>query len=352
MFADSCCVLNKIRLQLLTEWLIKGPFIAWLLYENVTTGVAKSTKTGIFLQKWNSNRKCGTHRAKKSFSLIPEMQATMLSINIMLPNHTCIGFKNLRSAIWVQGRRKPIIPNTHWMGGHRQKEHKIINNQHSIMSHKKRNNWLWSDSDSVCKVVYLCGEKSCGSDSNPAVQGVHVGNVVGVVKVKHGTNPHDWQDEREKHHCSMRQLPGEFIMTPAQRNAVQHSSCRGRQKQKRCWIYFKVYQLLCLNSGSTSFEGESFRETSLTSSAVVKCDGLAFGAFPGCVTRCFTLTSRFLPPRKVTIYAARCQHFLSVFLLFPALLGYVWPRKDRSGASSKKWGKKEHLEEPSRGVVT
>ena len=51
------------------------------------------------------------------------------------------------------------------------------------------------------------------------------------------------------------------------------------------------------------FEGESFRETLLTASAVVKCDGLAFGAFPGCVTRCFTLTSRFLPPRpaKVTI---------------------------------------------------
>lgn len=82
-------------------------------------------------KKWNSNRKCGTHRAKKSFSLIPEMQATMLSISIMLPNHTCIGFKNLRSAIWVQGRRKPIIPNTHWMGIHRHKEHRIINNQRS-----------------------------------------------------------------------------------------------------------------------------------------------------------------------------------------------------------------------------
>ena len=32
------------------------------------------------------------------------------------------------------------------------------------------------------------------------------------------------------------------------------------------------------------FEGESFRETLLTSSAVIKWDGLAFGAFPGCVT--------------------------------------------------------------------
>ena len=66
------------------------------------------------------------------------------------------------------------------------------------------------------------------------------------------------------------------------------------------------------------FEGESFRETLLTASAVVKWDCLAFGAFPGCVTRCFTLTSRFLPPRpaKVTIYATRCRHFLSFFLLF------------------------------------
>ena len=63
---------------------------------------------------------------------------------------------------------------------------------------------------------------------------------------------------------------------------------------------------------------ESFRETLLTWSAVVKCDGLAFGAFPGYVPRCFTFTSRFLLPRpaKVTIYATRCRHFLSFFLLF------------------------------------
>ena len=62
------------------------------------------------------------------------------------------------------------------------------------------------------------------------------------------------------------------------------------------------------------FEGESL----LNASAVVNCDGLAFGAFPGCVTRCFTLTSRFLPPRpaKVTIYTMRCRHFLSFCLLF------------------------------------
>ena len=59
-------------------------------------------------------------------------------------------------------------------------------------------------------------------------------------------------------------------------------------------------------------------ETLLTASAVVKCDARAFGAFPGCVTRCFTLTSRFLLPRpaKVTIYTTWCRHFLAFFLLF------------------------------------
>ena len=61
-------------------------------------------------------------------------------------------------------------------------------------------------------------------------------------------------------------------------------------------------------------------ETLLTWSAVVKCDGPACAAFPGCITRCFTLTSQFLPPRpmKVTIYATWCRHFLSFFLLFRA----------------------------------
>ena len=82
------------------------------------------------------------------------------------------------------------------------------------------------------------------------------------------------------------------------------------------------------DSAFAVFEGESFGETLLTTSAVVKCDGLDFGAFPGCVTRCFTLTSPFLPPRpaKVTIYATRCRHFLSFFLLFLACkeCGDMW----------------------------
>ena len=61
-------------------------------------------------------------------------------------------------------------------------------------------------------------------------------------------------------------------------------------------------------------------ESLLTSSVVVKCDSRAFGAFPGCVSRCFTLASRFRPPRpaNVTIYATQCRHFLSIFLQFLA----------------------------------
>ena len=81
-----------------------------------------------------------------------------------------------------------------------------------------------------------------------------------------------------------------------------------------------------------SSKAKSFRETLLTTSAVVKCDGLAFGAFPGCVTRCFTLMLRFLPPRpaKVTTYTTQCRNFLSFFLLFrepKRILGYVRPRR-------------------------
>ena len=64
------------------------------------------------------------------------------------------------------------------------------------------------------------------------------------------------------------------------------------------------------------FEGESFRETLLTSSAVVKCDSLAFGAFPGCVTRCFTLMSRFLRKWRSTLRDVAV--FSLLFLLFRA----------------------------------
>ena len=98
--------------------------------------------------------------------------------------------------------------------------------------------------------------------------------------------------------------------------------------------------------------------------AAVKCDVLAFGAFPGWVTRCFTLTLQFLSPRpaKATIYATRCRHFLSLFLSF--FLSFFLGRakdlgicEDSSGASSKNREKKDTfggalgLGQPLRGVV-
>ena len=92
-----------------------------------------------------------------------------------------------------------------------------------------------------------------------------------------------------------------------------------RVSDKYAVSQFRVCILWRIQS-SRSSEAESFRETLLTSSVVVKCDGLAFGAFPGCVTRCFTLTSWFLPPRpaRVTTYATWCRHIRSVFLIFRA----------------------------------
>ena len=86
------------------------------------------------------------------------------------------------------------------------------------------------------------------------------------------------------------------------------------------------------------FDGESFRETLLTSSVVVKWDGLAFGAFSCCVTRCFTL--------YVTFSADQACESDEVPRVFQDL-GIYETTKDSSGASSKKNGeKKEHLEEP------
>ena len=91
-------------------------------------------------------------------------------------------------------------------------------------------------------------------------------------------------------------------------------------------------------------ESFAFRETFLTLSAVVKCDGLAFGAFPGCVTRCFTLTSPFLPPRpaKGAIYVTCVAIFSLSFFNFGRSknLGICEDTKDRSGASSRNREKK------------
>ena len=73
-----------------------------------------------------------------------------------------------------------------------------------------------------------------------------------------------------------------------------------------------------------------------------------------CVTSCFTLTSRFLPPRptKVMIYATQCHHCISFFLFGQREnLGICEATKDSHSASSKKNEKRGsicglHLEEP------
>ena len=59
-------------------------------------------------------------------------------------------------------------------------------------------------------------------------------------------------------------------------------------------------------------------------------DSLAFGAFPGCVTRCFTLMSWFLPPRPSK--SDDLRHAMSPFSLFLSsfvqrILGYVRPQR-------------------------
>lgn len=61
--------------------------------------------------------------------------------------------------------------------------------------------------------------------------GVEVGCILGVVKVKHSTQPHDRQHQGKEHQCRMKELPREFILTPGQRDAVQHSSCSEEAKR-------------------------------------------------------------------------------------------------------------------------
>ena len=107
--------------------------------------------------------------------------------------------------------------------------------------------------------------------------------------------------------------------------------------------------MLCLNSGSASSEGPDLcgLRRRVLQRDLVKWDGLAFGAFPGCVTRCFTLTSQLLPTRpvKVTVYANFCLSFS--FFGSAKNPGICEAVKDSSSAFSKNREKKEHLEEPS-----
>lgn len=75
--------------------------------------------------------------------------------------------------------------------------------------------------------VYLSGKQSRGGDPHPAVQRVHVGDFLGVVEAEDGAKPHHGQQQGEEHERGVQQLPGEFVLTPGQGDAVQHSSCGG-----------------------------------------------------------------------------------------------------------------------------
>lgn len=54
-----------------------------------------------------------SYRTKKSFSLMPETQATALSDSMVAPNHTCTGLTTLRREAGLQGRRKVATPTAH-----------------------------------------------------------------------------------------------------------------------------------------------------------------------------------------------------------------------------------------------
>lgn len=73
--------------------------------------------------------------------------------------------------------------------------------------------------------MYLHGKKSRSGESDPAVNGVEVGNLIGIVVLKHGTQSDHGHDEGDEHQGSMQQLPGQFVRTPGQGNTVQNSSC-------------------------------------------------------------------------------------------------------------------------------
>ena len=65
------------------------------------------------------------------------------------------------------------------------------------------------------------------------IQGVEVGNVFGVVEVKHSTEPQDRADQSQYHDTSMQQHPGQFILPPGEGKAVQHRAYSYRTKMKK-----------------------------------------------------------------------------------------------------------------------
>ena len=58
--------------------------------------------------------------------------------------------------------------------------------------------------------TYLAGEEEDGGDAQPAVQGVEVGDLLVVVKVKDGRQPQHSQDEGHQVHGCVAQLPGQL----------------------------------------------------------------------------------------------------------------------------------------------
>lgn len=58
-----------------------------------------------------------------------------------------------------------------------------------------------------------------------------MGDFPDVVEAEDGAKPQDGQQQSEEHERGVQQLPGEFVLTPGQGDAVQHSSC-GRAKGK------------------------------------------------------------------------------------------------------------------------
>ena len=71
---------------------------------------------------------------------------------------------------------------------------------------------------------------------------------------------------------------------------------------------------------------------------IFKWDVLAFGTSSGCGTRCFTLTSRFVPPKAR--HSDSLSHMMSPFFGRAKNLGICEAAKDSSSASSKKREKK------------
>lgn len=121
--------------------------------------------------------------------------------------------------------------------------------------------------------------------------GVEVGCLLGVVEVKHSTEPHDRQHQGEEHQCRMKELPREFILTPGQRDAVQHSSCSEEAKQLKmvclikCAGHIKLCCCLITASAPDASTQGRFRKCSVSYSVWVQNLGSLYQSFKDLVTK-------------------------------------------------------------------